>query len=169
MKLKEIWAIRIRLQLAARTRDLAMFKLAIDSKLRACDLTKLRVRDICLGQCVASRATVMQKTQRPVQFEITELTRDSAEASIKLARLSPPDFLFPSRIHGAPHLSTRHYARLVHRWIGSIRVDDTAYGTRTMRRTKNLRAVQLLLRCRVSATRGLNYCNSNTVLRLLAV
>jgi integrase len=155
LKLKEIWAIRIRLQLAARTRDLAMFNLAIDSKLRACDLTKLRVRDICLGQRVASRATVMQqKTQRPVQFEITELTRDSAEAWIKLARLSPSDFLFPSRIHGSPHLSTRQYARLVHRWIGSIGLDDTAYGTHTMRRTKasliyrrtkNLRAVQLLL------------------------
>ncbi|NMM01468.1 tyrosine-type recombinase/integrase [Paraburkholderia sp. RP-4-7] len=155
LKLKEIWAIRIRLQLAARTRDLAMFNLAIDSKLRACDLTKLRVRDICLGQRVASRATVtQQKTQRPVQFEITELTRDSAEAWIKLARLSPSDFLFPSRIHGSPHLSTRQYARLVHRWIGSIGLDDTAYGTHTMRRTKasliyrrtkNLRAVQLLL------------------------
>ena len=110
LKLKEIWAIRIRLQLAART--------------------------------------------RAVQFEITELTRDSAEAWIKLARLSPSVFLFPGRIHGSPHLSTRQYARLVHRWIGSIGLDDTAYGTRTMRRTKaslvyrrtkNLRAVQLLL------------------------
>lgn len=76
LKLKEIWAIRIRLQLSARTRDLAIFNLAIDSKLRACDLTKLRVRNICHGQHVASRATVMQqKTQRPVQFELTEQTR----------------------------------------------------------------------------------------------
>jgi hypothetical protein len=116
LKLKEIWAIRIRLQLSARTRDLAIFNLAIDSKLRACDLTKLRVRDICHGQHVISRATVMQqKTQRPVQFELTEQTRDSAEAWIRTAGLSQSDFLFPSRIHGLPHLSTRQYARLVHR------------------------------------------------------
>ncbi|WP_321920579.1 tyrosine-type recombinase/integrase [Paraburkholderia tropica] len=155
LKLREIWAIRIRLQLAAKTRELAMFNLAIDSKLRACDLTKLRVSDICLGSRVTPRATVMQqKTQRPVQFEITELTRASAEAWIKAAALSSGDYLFPSRIHGSPHLSTRQYARLVHRWIGSIGLDDKAYGTHTMRRTKasliyrrtkNLRAVQLLL------------------------
>lgn len=99
LKLKEIWAIRIRLQLSAPTRDLAIFNLAIDSKLRACDLTKLRVRDICHRQHVTSRATVMQhKTQRPVQFEITEQTRDSAEAWTRTARLSQSDFLFPSRI-----------------------------------------------------------------------
>ncbi len=88
LKLREIWAIRIRLQLGARTRDLAMFNLAIDSKLRACDLTKLRVRDVCLGSRVAPRATVMQqKTQRPVQFEITEQTRESVEVWIKAAGL----------------------------------------------------------------------------------
>src|SRR6202049_1477506 len=94
-KLKEIWAIRIRLQLAARTRDLAMFNLAIDSKLRACDLTKLRVRDVCHGEHVASRATIMQqKTQRPVQFEITEQTRESVAAWIRHAGLHATDFLF---------------------------------------------------------------------------
>jgi integrase len=155
LKLKEIWAIRIRLQLGAKARDLAMFNLAIDSKLRACDLTKLRVRDVCLGTRVAPRAIVMQqKTQRPVQFEITEQTRDSVENWIRIAGLSPSDFLFPGRIHASPHLSTRQYARIVHRWIKSIGLDDTAYGTHTMRRTKasliyrrtkNLRAVQLLL------------------------
>jgi integrase len=155
LKLREIWAIRIRLKLRARTRDLAMFNLAIDSKLRACDLTKLRVRDVCLGSRVAPRATVMQqKTQRPVQFEITEQTRESVEVWIKAAGLLPSDFLFPGRIHPSPHLSTRQYARLVHRWIRSIGIDDTAYSTYTMRRTKasliyrrtkNLRAVQLLL------------------------
>ena len=118
LKLKEIWAIRIRLQLGAKTRDLAMFNLAIDSKLRACDLTKLRVRDICLGTRVAPRATVMQqKTQQPVQFEITEQTRESVESWIKTAALSPSDFLFPGRIHASPYLSTRQYARIVHRWI----------------------------------------------------
>jgi integrase len=155
LKLKEIWAIRIRLQPSAHARDLAMFNLAIDSKLRACDLTKLRVRDVCHGQRVALRAKVMhQNTQRPVQFGITEQTRDSAEAWIRTAGLSLPDFLFPSRIHRSPHLSTRQHARLVHRWIASIGLDDTAYGTHTMRRTKasliyrrtkNLRTVQLLL------------------------
>jgi len=155
LKLKEIWAIRIRLQLAGKTRDLAMFNLAIDSKLRACDLTKLRVRDVCMGTRVAPRATVMQqKTQRPVQFEITEQTRESVENWIRTAGLSTSDFLFPGRIHTSPHLSTRQYARIVHRWIKSIGLDDTAYGTHTMRRTKasliyrrtkNLRAVQLLL------------------------
>jgi integrase len=155
LKLREIWAIRIRLQLASKTRDLAMFNLAIDSKLRACDLTKLRVSDICLGSRVASRATVMQqKTQRPVQFELTEQTRTSAEAWISAAGLSTRDYLFPSRLHGSPHLSTRQYARLVHKWIRAIGLDDAAYGTHTMRwtkasliyrRTKNLRAVQLLL------------------------
>ncbi|VWC73445.1 phage integrase [Burkholderia aenigmatica] len=155
LKLKEIWAIRVRLQLSSRTRDLAMFNLAIDSKLRACDLTKLRVRDVCHGERIGNRATVMQqKTQRPVQFEITEQTRDSVAAWISHAGLHATDFLFPSRIHDSPHLSTRQYARLVHRWIASIGLDDTAYGTHTMRRTKasliyrrtkNLRAVQLLL------------------------
>jgi integrase len=100
LRLKEIWTIRIRLQLSARVRDLAMFNLAIDSKLRACDLTKLRVCDVCHGQQVASRATIMQqKTQRPVQFEITEQTRDSVEAWIRAAGLTVPDFLFPSRLH----------------------------------------------------------------------
>jgi integrase len=155
LKLKEIWAIRVRLQLSSRVRDLAMFNLAIDSKLRACDLTKLRVRDVCLGEHVASRATIMQqKTQRPVQFEITEQTRESVTTWIRHTGLNATDFLFPSRMHASPHLSIRQYARLVHRWIASIGLDDTAYGTHTMRRTKasliyrrtkNLRAVQLLL------------------------
>lgn len=155
LKLREIWAILVRLQLSSQVRDLAMFNLAIDSKLRACDLTKLPVRDICHGEHVASRATIMQqRTQRPVQFEITEQTRDSVAAWIRHTGLHATDFLFKSRIHGSPHLSTRQYARLVHRWVASIGLDDTAYGTHTMRRTKasliyrrtkNLRAVQLLL------------------------
>lgn len=81
LRLKDIWAIRVRLQLAERTRELAMFDLAIDSKLRACDLVKLRVNDVCHGDRVSSRAIVMQqKTQRPVQFEITEGTRDAVAA-----------------------------------------------------------------------------------------
>jgi integrase len=132
LKLKEIWAIRIRLQLAAKARDFVIFNLAIDSKLRACDLTALRVRDVCMGSRVSARATVMQrKTQRPVQFEITEQTRGSTEAWIRAAQLSPADYLFPSRIHESPHISTRQYVRLVPQWIQSIGLDDAAYGTQT--------------------------------------
>jgi integrase len=155
LKLREIWAIQMRLQMASNTRELAMFNLAIDSKLRACDLTRLQVQDIRHGSHVTARANVMQqKTQRPVQFEITEQTRESLEAWIDVRGLKATDFLFPSRLHASPHLPTRQYARIVHRWVASIGLDDTAYGTHTMRRTKasliyrrtkNLRAVQLLL------------------------
>lgn len=155
LKHKEIWAIRTRLQMSANARELALFNLAIDSKLRACDLTRLQVQDICRGGHVAARATVtQQKTHRPVQFEITEQTRESVGAWIRLHGLHPSDYLFPSRLHASVHLSTRQYARLVHRWIASIGLDDSAYGTHAMRRTKasliyrrtkNLHAVQLLL------------------------
>jgi integrase len=155
LKLREIWAIRTRLQMSCNVRELAMFNLAIDSKLRACDLTRLQVQDVCMGGHVLSRASVMQqKTQRPVQFEITELTRQSVGAWISARGLKPVDFLFPSRISASPHVSTRQYARIVHRWVASIGLDDAAYGTHAMRRTKasliyrrtkNLRAVQLLL------------------------
>lgn len=100
-KLKEIWAIRIRLQIGNRTRDLALFDLAVDSKLRACDLVKLRVRDVSHGDRVAARTIVMQqKTQRPVQFEITEQTREAVANWIEHASLKLEDYLFPSRLHG---------------------------------------------------------------------
>jgi integrase len=155
LKLKEIWAIRVRLELSSRTRDLALFNLAIDSKLRACDLVKLKVRDISHGDRVTSRAIVMQqKTGRPVQFEITEQTRKSVTDWIKASELKSDAFLFPSRIHDSVHLSTRQYARIVNDWVEEIGLDPTNYGTHTMRRTKptliyrrtkNLRAVQLLL------------------------
>jgi hypothetical protein len=155
LKLKDIWAIRVRLQIGHRTRELALFNLAIDSKLRSCDLVKLRVRDVCHGSLVAARVMVMQqKTQRPVQFEITEQTRESLLAWIRVAGRHSDDYLFPSRIHGSPHLSTRQYARIVHGLVREIGLDSSAYGTHTMRRTKasliyrrtkNLRVVQLLL------------------------
>ena len=155
LKLKEIWAIRIRLQLAEKVRDLALFNLAIDSKLRGCDLVSLRVCDVSQGKIIYPRAIVMQrKTHRPVQFEITELTRQSVAAWIDLARLASDDYLFPSRVTKSPHLSTRQYARIVASWVVSIGLDPATYGTHTMRRTKvtliyrrtkNLRSVQLLL------------------------
>ena len=161
-KLKEIWAIRIRLQLAVRRRELALFNLAIDSKLRACDLVSLRVRDVRHGQTVASRTIVMQqKTQRPVQFEITEPTREAVEAWIGHAGLSSEDSLFPSRVRSSVHLSTRQYARIVDSWVRQIGLDKAQYGTHTLRRTKatliyrrtkNLRAVQLLLGHRLEST-----------------
>jgi integrase len=155
LKLKEIWAIRIRLQLAHRARELALFNLAIDSKLRGCDLVGLRVHDVVQGSRVAPRAIVMQKkTQRPVQFEVTEQTRDAVAAWIATEHLKPEQFLFPSRVSESPHLSTRQYSRIVGSWVESIGLDPAAYDTHTLRRTKatliyrrtkNLRAVQLLL------------------------
>ena len=155
LKLKDIWAIRIRLQLGHRTRELALFDLGLDSKLRACDLVRLRVRDVCHGDRVSTRAIVLQqKTSQPVQFEITQPTRDAIGEWMKEAALTPDDFLFPSRLHDSPHLGTRQYARILDSWVTEIGLDPTAYGTHTMRRTKasliyrrtkNLRAVQLLL------------------------
>ena len=155
LKLKEIWAIRIRLHLAGKVRDLALFNLAIDSKLRGCDLVSLRVCDIAQGKSIFPRAVVMQrKTHRPVQFEITEQTRQSVASWIEKAHLAADQCLFPSKVAKSPHLSTRQYARIVAAWVGSIGLHAASYGTHTMRRTKatliyrrtkNLRAVQLLL------------------------
>ena len=155
LKLKEIWAIRIRLQISTRIRDLALFNLAIDSKLRSCDLVKIRVRDISHGATIASRAMVMQqKTNQAVRFEITEQTRDSISSWIEHAELGLHDYLFKSRFSSSPHISTRQYARIVGGWVSEIGLDPAEYGTHTMRRTKasliyrrtkNLRAVQLLL------------------------
>ncbi len=155
LKLKEIWAIRIRLQLTKQTRELALFNLAIDSKLRGCDLVALRVLDVAHGSQIAPRAIIMQrKTQRPVQFEITEQTRESVAAWIVQAQLKSDQYLFPSRIHASPHITTRQYARILNKWVKSIGLDPSVYGTHTMRRTKvtliyrrtkNLRAIQLLL------------------------
>ena len=155
LRMRDIWGIRIRLELAQNVRDLALFDLAIDSKLRACDLTKLRVRDVAHGNHVAARAVVMQqKTKRPVQFEITAQTRLAVEEWVQQARLTNGDFLFPSRLKTSEHLSTRQYSRIVKAWVTSIGLDPVPYGTHTMRRTKasliyrrtkNIRAVQILL------------------------
>lgn len=154
-KAKDIWALRVRLQIDSRLRELALFNLGIDSKLRGCDLVSLKVRDICHGDQVATRATVMQqKTHRPVQFEITPVAREAVEKWIKHEQLRPEEFVFPSRVHESPHLGTRQYARILDGWVTELGLDPSKYGTHSMRRTKatmiyrrtkNLRAVQLLL------------------------
>jgi integrase len=152
LKPKEVWAIRVRLQLEKRRRDLALFNRAIDSKLRGCDLVRLRVNDAYVEGRVRDRATVIQrKTGRPVQFEITEQTRAAIGDWIANSVPGNGQCLFPSRFRDRPHISTRQYA---HRWVERAGLDSAAYGTHSMRRTKaaqiykktgNLRAVQLLL------------------------
>ena len=127
LKLKDIWAIRIRLQLSHRTRELALFDLRLDSKLRACDLVRLQVRDICHGDRISTRAIVIQqKTSKPVQFEISPPTREAVAEWIKQEHLSTEDYLFPSRVHDSPHLGTRQYARILDSWIKEIGLDPTA-------------------------------------------
>jgi integrase len=143
-----------------------MFNLAIDSKLRGCDLVALRVDDVLLGGRIRPRATVMQKkTGRPVQFEITEQTRETVLQWLVRSDRKLGDFLFPSRVGKDKPLTTRHYARLMDAWVSSIGLDPALYGTHSLRRTKvaliyrrtgNLRAVQLLLETTkyCSQTRG---------------
>jgi len=155
LKLKEVWAIRIRLQISKNIQELALFNLAIDSKLRSCDLVRLKVSDISSFDSVSSRAKVMQqKTQMPVQFEITPGTRDSLQEHIANSKLKMDDYLFKSRLSRSDHISTRQYGRLVRDWVEAIGLEPSGYGTHSMRRTKaaeiyrktgNLRAVQLLL------------------------
>ena len=155
LKPKDVWTNRVRLQLEGRKRDLAMFNLAIDSKLRGCDLVRLRVDDVLAGGRVRDRATVIQKkTGRPVQFEITEQARSAIGDWLAALDTHRGRYLFPSRFRQQPHLSTRQYARIVHRWVEHAGLDSSAYGTHSLRRTKtaqiyrktgNLRAVQLLL------------------------
>ena len=132
-----------------------MFNLAIDSKLRACDLLSLRVSDIAIGGRVTSRAMILQqKTRRPVQFEITPQKREAITTWIRYAQIGPTEYLFPSRLNPSSHISTRQYARIVASWTTRIGLDPGVYGTHSLRRskasliykrTKNLRAVQLLL------------------------
>jgi len=137
LKLKEIWGIRVRLQLTGKTRDLARFNLAIDSKLRGCDLVRLRVADISHGGDVLRRATVIQKkTGRPVQFELTEQTRQTVSAWLQKSAPNGSLYLFPSRVHPGGHLSTRQYARLLREWVASIGLDPLVYGTHSLRGTK---------------------------------
>jgi len=152
---KHVWSIRTKLQMADRKRDLALFNLAIDSKLRGCDVVALKVEDIAPHGYAVDRATVRQKkTSRPVRFEITEQTRQAVDDYLSVANRKRGDFLFAAQRQSGRALSIRQYARLVGDWIGGIGLDPCLFGTHSLRRTKatliyrrtgNLRAVQLLL------------------------
>ncbi|UWQ32384.1 tyrosine-type recombinase/integrase [Leisingera sp. M527] len=155
MPIANLPTIRVRLEIAGNHRDLALFNLAIDSKLRGCDLVKLKVADVYASGQVKERASIVQsKTQQPVRFEITEGTRKSLSRWMDEPMMVGSEYLWPGRFHDRLHISTRQYARLVRGWVRSIGLDSTSYGTHSMRRTKvahidrktgNLRAVQLLL------------------------
>jgi len=152
---KHVWAIRSKLQMEGRKRDLAMFNLAIDSKLRGCDLVRLKVEDVAPHGLAMDRAIVRQrKTRHPVKFELTEQTRDAVDAYVKAQAAHLGFLLFPGCRHPDRPMTTRQYARLVKEWIGGIGLDASFFGTHSLRRTKatliyrrtgNLRAVQLLL------------------------
>ncbi len=155
LKPKQVWSIRLTLQREGRIRDLALFDLAIDSKLRGCDLVQLRIGQLVINAAARRRATIVQqKTGKPVQFELTQQTRESLIACLTHRGGGLQDFVFPSRTDADGHISTRQYARLVGEWVESIGLGRSAYGTHSLRRTKvaliykrtgNLRAVQILL------------------------
>ena len=152
---KHVWAIRTRLHLARKVRDLALFNIAIDSKLRGCDLVRLKIEEIApMRQCIDRAIVRQQKNRRSVKFELTEHTRQAVEQYLFELDLPNSGYLFQGRKHPATPISTRQYARLVRRWIAGIGLDPSLYGTHSLRRTKptliykrtgNLRAVQLLL------------------------
>jgi integrase len=152
---KHVWSIRTKLQVEGRTRDLAMFNLAIDSKLRGCDVVALKVEDIAPSGYAIDRATVRQKkTGQPVKFELTEQTRQAVDDYLRGANRKPAEFLFSGRGGPGRCMTTRQYARLVSKWIAGVGLDPSRFGTHSLRRTKatliyrrtgNLRAVQLLL------------------------
>jgi integrase len=152
---KHVWSIRTKLQMADRKRDLALFNLAIDSKLRGCDVVALKVEDIALHGYAVERVTVRQKkTGRPVRFEVTEQTRQAVDEYLRSTNRKQGQFLFPAQRRPEEALSTRQYARVLADWVRSIGLDPCVYGTHSLRRTKatliyrrtgNLRAVQLLL------------------------
>lgn len=155
LKVKQIWLIRFFLDREGRIRDRALFDLAIDSKLRGCDLVKMKIGSLVSGAAIRTRSMVIQqKTGRPVQFEITADTRASLLAWLERRGGSIDDYAFPSRVDHEGHLSTRQYARLVDEWVTAIGLRPEEYGTHSLRRTKaaliykatgNLRAIQVLL------------------------
>ncbi|MDA9504696.1 integrase [Bradyrhizobium sp. CCBAU 11386] len=152
---KHVWSIRTKLQVEGRTRDLALFNVAIDSKLRGCDVVALKVDDVAPNGYAADRASVRQKkTGRPVKFELTESTRQAVDDYLRETGKKPGDYLFTGRRGPDRCLTTRQYARLLSEWLTGIGLDAHLFGTHSLRRTKatliyrrtgNLRAVQLLL------------------------
>ena len=154
-KLEDIWRIRIRLEIEHNLEQLVLFNLALDSKLRSCDLISLKVRDIASSGLIQSRAMIeQQKTHREVQFEITPKTQQCLTQWVHEKQLAPSDFIFPSRRKLKNHISYHYYAKIVKQWVSELDLDITQYGTHSLRRTKasliyaktkNLRAIQLLL------------------------
>ena len=154
LRQKHVWAIRTRLQIERQVRELALFNLAIDSKLRGCDLVALRVDDVARNGHAIERTSVRQrKTGRPVRFELTEQTRQAIDDYLTTTGKKPGGYLFDGRQPGES-MTTRQYARLLADWLVGIGLDPHIYGTHSLRRTKatliyrrtgNLRAVQLLL------------------------
>ncbi|MFS8180638.1 tyrosine-type recombinase/integrase [Pseudovibrio denitrificans] len=152
---KHVWAIRVRLELAGKVRELALFNTAIDSKLRGCDLVRLKAVDVFTAGRVKERTSIIQsKTGKPVQFELMEGTRTALSKWIDSPEMIGSEYLWPGRFHVRPHISTRQYGRMLKEWVLSIELEPSSYGTHSMRRTKvaqiykktgNLRAVQLLL------------------------
>jgi integrase len=152
---KHVWSIRTRLLVEGRIRDMAMFNLAIDSKLRGCDVVALKVEDVAPNGYAVDRATVRQKkTGRPVKFELTDQTRQAIDDYLRAAGKKPGEFLFTGRRGNSRCMTTRQYARLLSGWLAAIGLDPKLFGTHSLRRTKatliyrrtgNLRAVQILL------------------------
>jgi site-specific recombinase XerC len=155
LKQQQVWAVRFWLDQHRRLRDRALFDFAIDSKLRGCDVVKVRIGDVVSGGRVRDRVIVVQqKTKRPVQFELMDTARKTMRAWLERRGGSLTDYVFPSRNDYMSHMSTRQYARLVHEWVAGIGLQAQEYGTHSLRRTKasiiykatgNLRAVQILL------------------------
>ncbi|MCL0003199.1 tyrosine-type recombinase/integrase [Providencia rettgeri] len=147
------YLIRIRLELERKIRDLVLFNLALDSKLRGCDLVKLKVSDVAYGSSVSSRATVLQqKTDSPVQFDLTKGSRDSVTAWIRMAHLHSTNYIFQFRVGSAQHISTKQYNRIFHDWIEKLGLDNSLYSTYSMcrtkphlfyQKTKNLRVIRM--------------------------
>ena len=137
LKPRHIWAIRTRLQHERRVRDLAMFNLAFDSKLRGCDLVRLRVANVVLGGTVRLRTSIIQqKTGRPVPFGLTDPTREALTAWLRGRAAATGDWLFSSRSRPGDHVTTRQYGRLLDGWVALIGLDPALYGTHSLRRTK---------------------------------
>ena len=155
LKPRQVWAIRFFLDQHRRMRDRALFDLAVDSKLRGCDVVRIKIGDLVIGGQIRTRAIVVQqKTGRPVQFELLTDARTSLLAWLERRGGTLGDYVFPSRVVHAHHLSTRQYARLVDEWVSGVGLRREEYGTHSIRRTKasiiykatgNLRAVQILL------------------------